>query len=250
MSWVIEAFGSWYPVVYPHRDDAEAAQLVTALDAVLGWPGRRVLDVGCGGGRHLAHVHARGGRPTGLDLSPTLLEQARTARRDAGGNWPLVRGDMRVLPFADGSFDVVASFFTSFGYFDEDADRRALAGAARALRPGGWHVLDYLNREEVLAHPKRVGERTQGGYLVREERRIEDGGRRAVKRVEIRGSEAAAAPLARYEERVTLYRPEEIRALLAQAGLAPVHEWGDYSGARFDAATSPRHVVLSRKAPA
>ena len=245
MSWVADAFGSWYPVVYPHRNEAEAARLIATLEGLLRWQGRRVLDVACGAGRHLSQVRRRGARPAGIDLSPTLLREARRARQLEGGDWPLVRGDMRALPFLSRSFDVVASFFTSFGYFGEAEDRRVLAESSRVLRAGGRHVLDYLNREMVLAHPNRTGERVEGPYVVREERRIEGEGRRVVKQVEIR--DQGGEILARYEERVTLYTPAEIRSFLSAAGLSPLAEWGDYDGTAFDPLRSARHVLVSGK---
>lgn len=245
MSWVADAFGSWYPVVYPHRNEAEAARVIDALEGSVGWRGRRVLDVACGAGRHLSQVRRLGGRPIGIDLSPTLLAEASRARQHEGGDWALVRGDMRALPFGPAAFDVVASFFTSFGYFGETDDRRALAEAARVLRSGGRHVLDYLNRETVLAHPNRVSERAEGAYVVREDRRIADEGRRAVKRIEIRA--AGGETLARYEERVTLYSPDEVRAFLRDVGLDPLSEWGDYDGSPFDPSHSARHVLVSGK---
>jgi SAM-dependent methyltransferase len=153
---------------------------------------------------------------------------------------------MRRLPFRPGTFDVVASFFTSFGYFEEAEDRVALAEAARVLAPGGWHVLDYLNRSGVLAHPMRAGERVVRGYRVHEDRRLDGEGRRVVKRIEI-SPEGGGETLAHYEERVTLYAPEEIRAMLAALGLRPCAEWGGYDASPFDAARSGRHVVLSRR---
>jgi SAM-dependent methyltransferase len=248
LSWVADAFGRWYPLVYPHRDDAEAARLVAALDVELAWRGRRVLDVGCGAGRHLVPLARSGARVVGVDLSATLLREATRARQAAGGGWNLVRGDMRALPFRDGSFDVATSFFTSFGYFGETEDRLALGEAARILEPGGRHVLDYLNRETVLAHPNRVGERTEGGYVVHEDRRIVDGGRRVVKEIEIRDGSGKTA--ARYEERLMLYAPAEVRGFLSQAGLVLLREWGAYDGSPFDPARSARHVLVSRKEPA
>lgn len=249
MSWVVEAFGRWYPVVYPHRDRAEADRWIAALDPVLEWNGRRVLDVGCGAGRHLAALARHGARAVGLDYSATLLAEARDLRRTEGGRWPLVRGDMRALPFATAAFDVVASFFTSFGYFGPDEDRRVVTEAARALRPGGRHVLDYLNREHVLAHPMRVRETVRGEWSVREAKRIEGGGRRVVKRVEIRrtGAAAGSPPEAEYEEDVTLYPEDEVRAFLEDAGLRERHVWGGYACEAFDPARSPRRIVVSER---
>lgn len=245
MSWVNEAFGRWYLTVYPHRDGAEAERLVRTLDGVRSLEGARLLDVGCGPGRHLPAFARAKARPLGLDLSADLLREAVRVRGEAQGRWPLVRADMRALPVAAGRFDVVTSLFTSFGYFREDEDARVLAEAARVLRPGGYHVLDFLNRDRVLGHPSPRTERRSGPWAIREDRRIE-AGRRVVKRVVVSPAEGGAA-VADYEERVTLYRPSELRGLLAGHGLSPVRECGEYDGAAFDAASSSRFLVISRR---
>ena len=243
MSWVTEAFGEWYPIVYPHRDENEARALVETLGVVVSLSGERLLDVGCGPGRHLVRFRRAGARPFGIDLSPELLRQARAFRDETGGDWPLVRGDMRRLPWRSGAFGGALSLFTSFGYFEEEEDRRTLGEAARVVRPGGFHVLDFLNREKVLAHPKPEGERSSGGYRILERRRVVGGDRRIVKRVVIESE--GGETVADYEERVNLYGPDELRGLLESAGLRPAHEWGEYDGSPFDAGTSSRHVFVS-----
>jgi len=245
LAWFVDAFGSWYPVVYPHRDAAEAARLVDTLSAAVTLSGARILDVGCGTGRHLEQVAATGARPVGVDLSAELLRRARAVRADAGGAWRLVRADMRRLPIAEGTMDGATSLFTSFGYFDPSGDRAAVAEASRVLRPGGFHVLDFLNREAVLAHPKPETERRSGEWRIREWRRIEDG-RRVVKRVQVSPA-AGGAAVADYEERVTLYGRDELVQLLGAAGLAVREIWGDYGGASYDPDRSPRLVLLSVK---
>ena len=244
MSWVVEAFGPWYRTVYPHRSDEEAARLVRTLAGQVDLPGRRVLDVGCGAGRHLARLRDAGAVAIGLDLSPALLEEAKRIRSETGV--ALVRADMRKLPFADDRFDGITSLFTSFGYFSRDEDRRILLEAARVLSPGGFHLLDFLNRDHVLAHPKPDSERLSSGWRVRERRSIEDSDRRVVKRVTVLPTEGET-PVAEYEERVNLYGSEELRDLLGAAGLAVRGEWGEYDGAPFDPDRSSRHVFLSRK---
>lgn len=246
MSWFVDAFGSWYHIVYAHRSDAEAEQLLATLARLRPLEGARWLDVGCGPGRHLRQIARAGAEPTGLDLSPELLAEARRVRGDDGGVWPLVRGDMRSLPFRGGHFDVATSLFTSFGYFPDEADDlRALREAARVLRPGGVHVLDFLNRDAVLAHPKPEGIRESGGYWIHERRRIEDG-RRVVKDVAVR-AEPEGDALAEYQERVTLYEEGELRRLLAAAGLAVREVFGGYDGAPWDPRSSSRLILLSER---
>jgi cyclopropane fatty-acyl-phospholipid synthase-like methyltransferase len=71
--WFEEWFGEEYLQLYPHRDDAEAeralALIVGATGLAAGW---RVLDVGCGAGRHARAFRAVGARCVGLDLSRAL----------------------------------------------------------------------------------------------------------------------------------------------------------------------------------
>lgn len=76
--WYVEGFGEHYLELYAHRNEREA-ELAMALLARVTPPltGQRVLDLGCGGGRHLAALGRRGARALGLDLSWPLLDAAR-----------------------------------------------------------------------------------------------------------------------------------------------------------------------------
>jgi SAM-dependent methyltransferase len=246
VSWVVDAFGSWYSVVYPHRGEAEAGRLVATVAAAVPLSSGSALDVGCGPGRHLAHLARLGAHPVGVDLSAPLLAEARRTRARAGGIWPLVRADMRFLPFADASFRLVTSLFTSFGYFSEAEDVQVVREWGRVLEPGGFQVLDFLNRERLPEFPSPPTERVSGGYMIREERRVELGGRRVAKHVTIRHVGEARA-VADYEEIVTAYGAGELRRLLAGAGLIVRREWGEYDGSEFDPKTSSRHILLSVK---
>jgi SAM-dependent methyltransferase len=82
---------------------------------------------------------------TGVDASELFLEVAGSVRSGAIFH----RGDLRQLP-VDGPFDVALSWFTSFGYFDDDDNRRVLAEYRRVLGPGGQLLIDIHNRDEFV----------------------------------------------------------------------------------------------------
>lgn len=111
-----------------------------------------ILDLGCGAGRHALGLAALGHRVTGIDWSSSLLESAKQATRTAFVRAVFLRGDMRRLRF-NACFDAVINLFTSFGYFDTDAeDLSVLRGVRRALRPGGIFLIDLLNKQWLLRH--------------------------------------------------------------------------------------------------
>ncbi len=119
-------------------------------------PGAQLLDVGCGYGRHAMELAARGFHVVGLDLSTPLLVRGgeEAHRRNLTINF--VRGDMRELDF-DSQFDGAYCLFSTFGYFDDDANKKTLANIGRALRPGGRVLIEILNRDYVIADlPTRV----------------------------------------------------------------------------------------------
>jgi SAM-dependent methyltransferase len=240
--WYREWFGDAYAALYPHRDEEEARRAVALLRRLgPAEPGTRVLDLACGGGRHLPPLRSAGWRPTGMDLSRELLARAR--RRTAGAV-PLVRGDMRRLPLSDGAFGLVAQFFTSFGYFDDPGDDlRVLREVRRVLRPGGHHFLDFLHADHVRRTlvPEDVVE--VGGRTVRQVRTLEDGA--VSKRIEI--EPGGEGPARVYRERVRLYEPGELEAMMEEVGLPVVERRGDYGGAPFGE-DSPRLLLLGRAA--
>jgi SAM-dependent methyltransferase len=98
----------------------------------------RVLDAGCGMGRHARMVAPHAARLIAMDFSAAIEAAARNTR-DAG-NVDCVQGDITALPFADGAFD----YAYSLGVLHHIADTAgALAGIVRKVRPGG-RVRVYL----------------------------------------------------------------------------------------------------------
>src|SRR5918998_5285684 len=144
--WFEEWFGEEYLRLYPHRVDHDAQGAVDLISGAVGLKaGWQVLDVACGAGRHARAFVAAGARCFGLDLSAPLLRLARQVTTA-----PLIRADMRQLPIRPASMHLTVNLFTSFGYFERDAEHAAaLEEMISTVRPDGWFVIDFLNAEAV-----------------------------------------------------------------------------------------------------
>ena len=233
--WFEEWFGEEYLQLYPHRNDAEAERAVDLIIRSVPFrPGWRVLDVACGAGRHARAFEAAGARCTGLDLSHTLLRLAREVTTA-----PLVRADMRQLPIRPGSMDLTVNLFTSFGYFDQDAEHTAaLVEMISTVRSGGWFVIDFLNPAAVRR--QLVPEETLelAGSTVRVSRSVSPDGRYVCKNIRAAGGR-------HYRERVRLFEPQQMSAMLEAAGIVIRSRFGDYNDAPL-VPNSPRTILVGQ----
>lgn len=136
----------------------QAPQIVNLLGLA---PPARILDVGCGYGRHSVELARMGFQVTGLDFSDVQLDRARERAAAAGVEVEWRQGDSRAMTF-ESEFDAAINMFLSFGYFETDAEHLAmLQGVVRALRPGGKFLLDFWNRErEIRGFDRWLVERT------------------------------------------------------------------------------------------
>ncbi len=106
-------------------------------------PGRKVLDVGCGGG-FLAEEFAKDGfAVTGIDPASNSLEAARKHAADNNLEIDYRTGKGEALPFPDGSFDIVACCDV-LEHVDDSA--LVISEVARTLKAGGVFCYDTVNR--------------------------------------------------------------------------------------------------------
>jgi ubiquinone/menaquinone biosynthesis C-methylase UbiE len=239
MTWWESWFGEEYLELYPQRDLASARREVAFALARLGPDPMPLLDLCCGPGLHSLRFLEKGLSPVGLDYSAPLLELAR-AREEA---LRLVRGDMRALPFAGGTFRSIVNFFTSFGYFLRETDNVAVVTEIeRVLEPGGRFLCDTFGRDYTLARLVPEESRSTGEREYRIRRWWNKDTRRLEKEIEVR----RGGSIEIFRESVRAYEAEELCAMFAGAGLSIEETWGDFEGAPAGR-QAPRLIVLARK---
>jgi SAM-dependent methyltransferase len=118
-------------------------------------PGARVLDVGCGTGRHAIELGRRGIAVHGIDISRRFIDIARSRASDerehrmGGAGSSLVtfeRADARAMAFHEEFDAVICLCQGAFGMMTAEGDDDAVvAGMARALRPAGRLALSAFN---------------------------------------------------------------------------------------------------------
>jgi SAM-dependent methyltransferase len=245
--WYVSLFDANYLLLFddlPRLLEAAEAE-VEFLDRALGLsPGSRILDLGCGFGRHALGLARRGYAVTGLDRSRALLDLARTIgdRLGLGLGWE--ERDMRDLAGL-GPFDACVCLATAFGYFDDAENRRVLEQVRSVLSPDGQLVLDVFNPLALLQRwSANVKRQTEHG-LVEEIRCYRpESGRLETDRVYL-GKDGRRIDYPRSD--VRMYAPHELFELLRQTGFSVEQVFGSLTGDVFDWSTSMTEVCVARR---
>lgn len=164
-----ESRAAWERNIDTHRliwPDAEVVRFLGHSFARGERQGRRALDIGCGGGRHLACMAREGFEVYGLDYNVNALDQARRAVVREGQPGRVLLGDIAALPIADARLDVVVAWGV---LFNTTADRSVtmLRQIRRVLKPDGRLLANWRTSHDDLRHRgKKIEGRT---YLLSEE---------------------------------------------------------------------------------
>ncbi len=207
-------FGELYRETTEHLLGARLAEReAEVIAALLGLrPGERVLDAGCGHGRHLRALAGRELRLVGVDRDEGSLRAAIAAPTPTA---LLLLGDFRSLPFRS-PFDAAFSWYSSLFLHGDGENLGALRELSRALRPGGRLLVQHANPFRMAREPRaRASRALPGGGEVEEVSRYDPGtGVEWLHRTMHRQGRVLAG-----EVRLRYYRPSEWKALAAAAGL-------------------------------
>lgn len=206
--------------------------------------GGTILDVGCGLGLHAVELSARGYLVVGLDLSLPMLSRAADEAQDRGLRINFLHADMREMNF-DGAFDAVLCWGTTFGYFDDETNKRVIARMHRALKPKGVLLIDVVNRDYVIrSQPNLVWFEGDGCVCMEETNHNSVNSRLQVKRTVILDDGRQHETL--YS--VRLYSLHEMGRLLHSQGFRVTSVTGNEAAPGvFFGADSPRLITLAER---
>jgi SAM-dependent methyltransferase len=234
---------TWKPWLFaPPRIQHAVEQINQILGLLKIVPGARVLDLGCGVGRHSLELARRGFKVTGVDRTTNYLKQAQEQAATEKLDVEFVHSDMRAFR-RPGVFDAVISLFTSFGYFEDiNDDRKVMRNVSDSLRPGGVFIIDTHGKETLAKiFQKRVWNEYENMIVLQEHTVSQNWSWMQARWIMLRGNE-------RIENTVShrIYAGSELAALFTDNGFSRADVYGDLEGHHYDE-TARRLVVVGYK---
>jgi SAM-dependent methyltransferase len=234
--WFVSWFDTnYYHTLYKHRDYKEAENFMQNLIAFLKVEkDALLLDLACGKGRHAIYLNSLGYNVIGADLSKNSIKKAKKHENE---RMHFIEHDMR-NPFKI-KFDIILNLFTSFGFFEDDAEDIAiLKNIKNGLNKNGIAVIDFMNCTQVISN--LVSEEIQiiDGIAFKINRYLENGF--IVKEINFE----ADGKQHKYFEKVKNLDLQKINLYLNSVGFKIKHTFGNYQLEEFNEQTSDRLILV------
>jgi SAM-dependent methyltransferase len=233
-------FASWfdtdyYHILYKDRNDDEAQQFMDNLTHYLNLPEEaKILDLACGKGRHSIYLNSLGFDVTGSDLSANSIAEAAKSSNET---LQFKVHDMR--DSFEEKYDAIFNLFTSFGYFESDADNlKTLISIKESLTEYGFAVIDFMNVDYVIANliPSEI--KTVDGIDFHIKRYVKDN--HIFKEIDFEDK----GEKFHFTEKVQALRLADFEAMMEEAGIYLLDVFGDYKLKTFYKNQSGRLIMI------
>ena len=159
----------YYDLGYRWNTDVECDFLEACLQAHGPQGATRLLDIGCGTGRHLLALAKRGYQMTGIDAAPEMVDYVKREAAKAHLRVGVSVGELRDLGVA-GPYDAAFCFMDTFRFLLTNGEILAhLRAVAGLVAPGGLYVVDFWvpSQWDQIANEIHQWEQTEGDTTVR-----------------------------------------------------------------------------------
>ena len=217
-----DAFYEW--VGFP--DDQKTSEEVDKIEALLNLtPPLRVLDVGCGTGRHSLELCRRGYRVTGIDVAGKFLAEAR--REAASQSLDIEFREQRGAELRDEErYDFILAYYHNLGFLSDEERSEHFDRIRLAMKSTGKLLL-------VLAGPKLMPDQSfeksrnwgeKDGKFILSEKHIDDEGYRNEFNIVI---DTNTLEITDYDERQRAFSLDDVVSILGDAGFSQTDCFAD-----------------------
>jgi SAM-dependent methyltransferase len=233
-------FASWfdtkyYHILYKERNDEEAQLLMDNLTHYLNLPeDAKILDLACGKGRHAIYLNSLDFDVTGADLSENSIAEASKFAND---KLHFKVHDMRE-PFEE-KYDAIFNLFTSFGYFEDNADNyKTIKAIHDSLTETGFAVIDFMNVDYVVENLVADEVKSVDGIDFHIKRYLKDG--YIYKEIDFEDQ----GETFHFTEKVQALRLTDFEQIMEEAGIFLLDIFGDYKLRKFFKTQSERLIMI------
>ena len=227
----------YYHILYKNRNHQEARKFIKKLIKHLKLKRKsKVLDAGCGKGRHSIEIEKLGHIVTGIDLSKNSI---KFAKKFENSNLDFIVHD--ILKPLNMEFDAVLNLFTSFGYYERDKDLEILLSLQKNLNINGIGVIDFFNIKTVkdnLVKKEEVILENIKFKIVREIDKFS-----VTKEISFSDNNIDF----KFKESVNTLSIIDFENYFKKTDLEIIQVFGDYDLNKFKKDTSPRLIIIFKK---
>jgi SAM-dependent methyltransferase len=235
-AWYADWFNTpFYHILYKDRDYSEAEDFMINLTEYLNMPEHgKIMDLACGKGRHSVYLNTLGYNVLGADLSENSINYAKQFENDT------LKFEVHNMCKPYGAkFDAVFNLFTSFGYFDDEADNlNTIKAIKENLNDYGFGVIDFMNTEFIIENLVPEDVKTVEGIDFHQKRYVKDG--YIIKDINFtfEGEDFS------FQERVRAFSLADFEQLFEDAGVYLLDVFGDYKLSKFYKKSSERLIMI------